>query len=218
MEQIKDLAARYPDIKKNAVKNDGNTKNYTFLGIPRRDNMNPNSLDEKDREILLFSIIKASDISNPSRHRNIAVEWQHKIMQEFWNQGDKEKSLGIPTSFGCDRNAFKELDSVPTFALNFIDFIVMPLFTCIALILPNVILCTNNLQQNRAYWDDLRVKAKILPEQDANSIDDKNDIKEKGWEARKKSAIDYDKILKTLNNDIIEPNDDKFEDAKDLNS
>lgn len=111
--------------------------------------MNSDTLADKDRETLLFCLIKTADISNPSRHRSIAVNWQIKIMEEFWNQGDKEKSLGLTVSFGCDRNDFQELESVPTFSLNFIDFIVMPLFSCLALILPNVIKCTDNLQSNR---------------------------------------------------------------------
>jgi len=150
MDQIKDLASRFSDIKKKASPDaPPNLKNYSFLGLASKDNLNSDTLEDKDRETLLFCLIKTADISNPSRHRSIAVNWQIKIMEEFWNQGDKEKSQGLTVSFGCDRNDFKELGSVPTFSLNFIDFIVMPLYSCLALILPNVIKCTDNLQSNR---------------------------------------------------------------------
>ena len=48
-------------------------------------------------------IIHASDISNPLKIWSCAFEWNTRVLDEFWRQGDKERELGIPISYLCDR-------------------------------------------------------------------------------------------------------------------
>ena len=48
-------------------------------------------------------IIKAADISNPSRSPFVYQKWIEGVMKEFFTQGDAERDLGLPISMNCDR-------------------------------------------------------------------------------------------------------------------
>lgn len=84
-------------------------------------------LEGKDRDLFLFTIIHSCDIAHTTRGPETSDMWSARVIQEFWAQGDQEKSMGLPISFGCDRNSFLKPGSVPKFQLNFLDFIVNPL-------------------------------------------------------------------------------------------
>ena len=49
-------------------------------------------------------IIKAADISNPSRPLGVYQQWIGGVMQEFFTQGDAERAAGLPISMNCDRH------------------------------------------------------------------------------------------------------------------
>ena len=44
--------------------------------------------------MFLDLVIHSSDISNPTKPYEIYLIWAHKVMTEFYQQGDKEKPLG----------------------------------------------------------------------------------------------------------------------------
>lgn len=49
-------------------------------------------------------IIKAADISNPTRPIAVYEKWVEGVMAEFFAQGDAEKAKGLPVSMNCDRD------------------------------------------------------------------------------------------------------------------
>ena len=49
-------------------------------------------------------LIKASDISNPTRPLHVYEPWIRGVLGEFFAQGDAERALGLPISMNCDRN------------------------------------------------------------------------------------------------------------------
>jgi len=49
-------------------------------------------------------LIKAADISNPTRALAVYEKWVTGVMEEFFRQGDAERELGLPYSMNCDRN------------------------------------------------------------------------------------------------------------------
>jgi len=77
-----------------------------------------------DRKLVCQAIIKLADISNPSKTFDVAEVWARRVLEEFWQQGDKEKDLGIPISPLCDR-ATTDFDMSQ---VNFVKFIVTPFF------------------------------------------------------------------------------------------
>lgn len=49
-------------------------------------------------------MIHLSDLSNPTKPLNIYRQWTDRITEEFWQQGDRERQLGVEVSPICDRH------------------------------------------------------------------------------------------------------------------
>ena len=81
------------------------------------------SLSQTKQEFLNI-LIHASDISNPTKPFNVYNQWADRVMAEFYNQGDRERELGLPISFLCDRSTV----TIPNSQIGFMDGIVYPFF------------------------------------------------------------------------------------------
>ena len=101
----------------------------------------------EDRQLLLGFLLHAADISNVSKPINVR-KWSDLVFQEFLSQGDKEKELGLPVSPYYDRN---NTDQVKL-SLNFIDFMVGPLFGSLSKTFTEFDSCNNCVKLSREYW------------------------------------------------------------------
>ena len=82
------------------------------------------SVERKDVLLLLGQALHAADISNPTKPRALMMRWTERVMKEFWQQGDKEKSLRLPISAFMDRAQ----PQVPQCQIGFVNVLVKPLF------------------------------------------------------------------------------------------
>ena len=100
---------------------------------------------------LLSHVLHTCDISAQAKTRELAVAWCERCMEEFFLQGDAEKEEGLPVSPLCDR------DSTPVAAsqVGFIQFVVLPQFQALALVLPQASRYVDQLNSNVAYWQSL---------------------------------------------------------------
>ncbi|RHY85526.1 hypothetical protein DYB26_000586, partial [Aphanomyces astaci] len=94
-------------------------------------NIMPQSLDERmeiktlgDKKMLMKMIIHTSDVSNPAKTRMTMLRWTDRVVDEFFGQGDKEKTLGLVVSPFMDRTTL----ALKKMQLGFADFVVSPLF------------------------------------------------------------------------------------------
>ncbi|XP_018091502.1 calcium/calmodulin-dependent 3',5'-cyclic nucleotide phosphodiesterase 1A isoform X1 [Xenopus laevis] len=78
-----------------------------------------------DKAKAMSLILHAADISHPAKPWDLHLRWTNLLMEEFFRQGDKEASLGLPFSPLCDRKSTMVAQS----QIGFIDFIVEPTFT-----------------------------------------------------------------------------------------
>eukprot|EP00904_Undaria_pinnatifida_P007165 jgi/Undpi1/3579/HiC_scaffold_16.g06951.m1 len=94
--------------------------------------------------------IKSADISHPTRATPLHLRWTRDVIEEFFLQGDEEKSLGLEPSPLCDRHN----TDIATSQKNFITFLVKPLFKSWVSFLdcPAADLCTATLQRNEEMW------------------------------------------------------------------
>ena len=78
--------------------------------------------DKKLEQNQLNFITHIADLFHNYRKFEISLRWVELLSNEFWNQGDKERELGLPISFLCDR---EDID-VPKSQVGFINTFSLP--------------------------------------------------------------------------------------------
>merc|ERR1712232_1238472 len=107
-----------------------------------------------NENVLLFEelFLHLADISNPLKPWPICQEWAGRVLDEFFAQGDEEKSLGIPVGMLNDREKINR----PGSQHGFINFMVAPfVFEAVRIFQPFDTLATqmaSNLEQWRTEW------------------------------------------------------------------
>ncbi|XP_035257277.1 cGMP-inhibited 3',5'-cyclic phosphodiesterase A-like isoform X2 [Anguilla anguilla] len=61
--------------------------------------------NENDRLLVCQMCIKLADVNGPLKSRDLHLQWTEGIVNEFYQQGDEESSLGLPISPFMDRAA-----------------------------------------------------------------------------------------------------------------
>lgn len=80
------------------------------------------------------------------------------MLEEFFRQGELERSLHMPVSQNMD----PETTDQAVMSCNFIDFIIEPSYATLKSIFPLTTECYENLRKNRARWDELKKNNKQL--------------------------------------------------------
>ncbi|CAK76020.1 unnamed protein product (macronuclear) [Paramecium tetraurelia] len=105
----------------------------------------------KDKQRLMDLVVHSSDVSNPTKSFEIYKQWTERVLTEFWLQGDKERELGLPISYLCNRYTTNMAEA----QLGFIDYVVKPTFSCVQGFLPAFEPYLENLDKNKAKWQEL---------------------------------------------------------------
>jgi hypothetical protein len=101
-----------------------------------------------DKLLVMSLLLHAADISNPGRPWKLCEKWVNLVMQEFWSQGDKERSRGLTVTYMMDR----EGANIGKSQVGFIDVIVSPVFQSFKEVLPKFEACCHALQANKDHW------------------------------------------------------------------
>ena len=123
-----------------------------------------NKPEDNDKQDYMDLIIHTSDISNPTKIFDIYFKWAKLVVEEFYDQGDKEIKLGLKCS--CDRTKV----TIYKNQLGFIDFVELPFFSLVSKVFPKLDFLLINLNNNKQ-----RIK-KLEEEYNKNK---KNDINNK---------------------------------------
>lgn len=121
----------------------------SFIKFFTEDSKNSYSKFDLQQEFMNF-ILHVADIAHPAKPWEIELKWSNLIFQEFFNQGDREKSMNLPVSFLCDR----ETTIIPKSQVGFIKNIIMPTFNLITVFLPNTEALTNYINLNLDKWNE----------------------------------------------------------------
>ena len=129
-------------------------------------NNNNNNLDDKQNYMDL--IVHSSDISNPTKPFNIYLTWAKLVLEEFFQQGDKEKALGLPCS--CDRKKVKlNLNQI-----SFIDYVVESFYSSFTILFPDLKYIYDNIIINRTkflnYKEDSKTKSEFIKNSNKKNI------------------------------------------------
>ena len=101
-------------------------------------------IKQDDNQQYMNLLIHAADISNPTKPFNIYLKWAKLVLEEFCQQGDKEKALGLVCT--CDRKKVK----LNTNQIGFIDYVVEDFVSSFVKIFPSLKFLHDNLVDNRA--------------------------------------------------------------------
>ncbi|CAD8096531.1 unnamed protein product [Paramecium primaurelia] len=102
----------------------------------------------KDKGICFDTLLHAADISNPFKPMKNYEKWTFRVLGEFWQQGDKEKDLGLPITMLCDRRT----TNVAKSQIGFIDFMVLPYYNTLQQILPQLAEFMEQISENKRFW------------------------------------------------------------------
>ncbi|OMJ83761.1 hypothetical protein SteCoe_15239 [Stentor coeruleus] len=104
------------------------------------------------RQDLFRFFIKASDVGHAAKSLELHQKWCSLVIEEFFAQGDLEKSKGIPVSMFCDR----ENTNINKSQAGFIKNIVLSLYETLNLIVNSEEIdnnCVKQLKNNLKYWE-----------------------------------------------------------------
>ena len=124
----------------------------------------------EEQQSLFDFLIHAADLAHNTKLFNISLKWVELLSEEFWLQGDKEKSMNLPVSFLCDRDSY----NIPQSQVGFIKGFIIPTFDCLIDIFPSLKYSLDNAKTNLKKWEKLVGKGRL-----------------KGWTPEKTKQIDY---------------------------
>lgn len=98
---------------------------------PRAPNC-PIPLDEMERLVALQVVLKCADLGSLAETMEVNHRWVESLENEFFEQGDRERSLGLTISPLFDRNK----PGVSKSQIGFYDFVAFPLFHNLCCVFP----------------------------------------------------------------------------------
>jgi 3',5'-cyclic-nucleotide phosphodiesterase/cAMP-specific phosphodiesterase 4 len=130
------------------------TKHFNFLGNfrARLNIADLNLQKEEDKSTVLIIALKCADLGHSAKTLDLHRKWSELVCEEFFNQGDLEKSKYLPVSMYCDRDS----TNVPKSQAGFIKNVCLPLFEVLTTYLSSEIVtghCIINLKRNLEYWE-----------------------------------------------------------------
>ena len=102
-----------------------------------------NENNPKDNQNFIDIFIHSADVSNPTKPFPIYLKWAKLIVEEFCQQGDKEKALGMHCT--CDRKTLV----LNLYQISFIDNVIEPYVSLFVTIFPDLKFLHDNIKENR---------------------------------------------------------------------
>jgi len=168
----------------------GDLRNCVISNFDGASDPTASSLETSDRLLIAKILLHCADISNPTRTWEVTQYWQYLVVEEFFSQGDSEKENGWDISANMDRDNTK----IEELSLNFIDFIVAPLFFAMHTFLKKAESPCVLMAINRRKWNE-RLQLGNQEESVIRQWESRDQAFEaifKGAGFSNKSIIDYD--------------------------
>ncbi|XP_011498847.1 PREDICTED: cGMP-dependent 3',5'-cyclic phosphodiesterase-like [Ceratosolen solmsi marchali] len=102
----------------------------------------------KNRKILHAMFMTCCDLNDQTKNWRVSKQTAEQIYDEFFSQGDLEKSMGTAPIEMMDR----ERASIPDLQVQFITNLVLPLFTNLATLFPSMQSIVHIIERNREIW------------------------------------------------------------------
>mmetsp|Transcript_50230 Transcript_50230/g.113149 ORF Transcript_50230/g.113149 Transcript_50230/m.113149 type:complete len:1052 (-) Transcript_50230:26-3181(-) len=103
-----------------------------------------------------------ADVSNPLKPFEVCRDWAWRVLDEFFAQGDAEKTLGVPVGMLNDREKVNR----PGSQHGFINFLVSPLVLGTVKIFHPLLPLATQMVENLRHWHDMWALDSAPPEED----------------------------------------------------
>ena len=132
----------------------------------------------EEQQSLFDFMLHSADLAHNCKQFNISLKWVELLSEEFWLQGDKEKSMNLPVSFLCDRDSY----DIPKSQIGFIKGFIIPTYETLINAFPTLDYTLKNAKTNLHRWQRLSNKGR-----------------KKGWTPDKTKQVNYNKKLSLFN-------------------
>ncbi|CAL5872919.1 uncharacterized protein PFLUO_LOCUS7188 [Penicillium psychrofluorescens] len=125
---------------------------------------------EMYKTLLCGLLIKCADISNVARPWKIAEKWTQILQEEFANQGEMEKEVGMETALFGGPPELGNIYKLATGQIGFMSIFAMPLFEGVSDLMPQLQFTVDHICRNKAQWQQLSNAGLSLPTEDQAEI------------------------------------------------
>ena len=157
------------------------------------------SIKNEQQSILDF-FIHSADLAHNTKLFNISLKWVELLSEEFWLQGDKEKSMGLNVSFLCDRKN----TNVPSSQVNFIRGFILPTFEVLINIFPTLNYTVENANNNINEWQKLVDAHRLKGWTPRNINEEKKNTDKNNKSTNKDNYANKEKPIKKNNSSNID--------------
>ncbi|OGE49430.1 hypothetical protein PENARI_c021G10776 [Penicillium arizonense] len=164
-------------------------------------------------------LIKCADISNVARPWKIAEKWTQILQEEFANQGDMEREVGMETALFGGPPELGNVYKLATGQIGFMSIFALPLFEGISDLLPQLEFTAEHIRRNQAQWQKLsndelkkqglpienRAEITVSPRSHSPAAESTGTEKPRANSDVKSPASSTDTASASLNENTIEP-------------
>ncbi len=105
--------------------------------------------DGEDKLMCMGQVVHMADLNNPTKPWQVSYNWTGILYIEFFDQGDKEKELGLPIGMLMDRDTVNIAEKT----LGFVSFVIKPAYESFAEFLPGAQLNLDTMEDNKSQWE-----------------------------------------------------------------
>jgi hypothetical protein len=105
----------------------------------------------EERLSMMMLVLKCGDISNVSRPFELADKWCDVLCEEFFRQGDLEKTEGM--EYSSPLNDREHLDKAKS-QIGFYQFVCLPLYQTTARAMPQLQVNVEQVMSNLSVWKE----------------------------------------------------------------
>jgi len=109
---------------------------------------------EEYRDLTCGLLIKCADISNVARKYDVAAQWASILTDEFLRQGDMEKELEMQSCLFGGSPVKDDIIKMGESQIGFMNIFAKPLFEGVTDILPAMKFSVDEIDNNKAIWQD----------------------------------------------------------------
>jgi hypothetical protein len=147
------------------------TKHNSTIDFMKEINSDSKNEEKDYHQDYMDLLIHSADISNPTKKFDLYYKWAELVVEEFFQQGDKEKELGLKCTFD------RETTTIYQNQLGFINYIEIPFFSLLVQTFPKLKFLMDNLNNNKN--EILRLQEKYNKEEENKNKKKENDKKGK---------------------------------------